>query len=137
MDGIQEIELRRVGWSPELENLLAQVDLCDPHTSLQYYRNAVEAKNLIAISVSHKGAMVGGFVIGFEDGDVSSECVIYVAGGKLAGVDLTDTVLPAVEGIAKDGGASSIRLHTKRKGMARKALVRGYTPDVVIMRKAL
>jgi len=137
MDAVSEIELRRVGWSPELEHVLSMVDLQSPHTTLQFYRDAIGSQNLIAIGVHARGELIGAAVIDFDDGDVGSECVIVLGGGKLAGVDLTATILPAMEGIAKGGGASSIRFVTHRRGLVSKALSMGYQASQVILRKDL
>lgn len=65
------------------------------------------------------------------DGD---EGVLVLAAGR-AGFDLTATLLPTIE--LQFIGCKAIRVHTSRRGVAKKLAAQGYADGEIVLRKAL
>lgn len=67
-------------------------------------------------------------VVGGDEG------VLVLAAGR-AGFDLTATLLPTIE--LQFIGCKAIRVHTSRRGVAKKLAAQGYADGEIVLRKAL
>lgn len=136
MAGTSQVELRRVAWSDDLAAFLGAIPP-QPHVSPAFYRAELDDDAMVATGVFADGELIGAAIHRFEDGDQGTEMVVVMAAGHLPGVDLVETILPALEGLARDVGCVSVRFHTLRKGLMQKAARLGYVPGELVMRKGL
>jgi hypothetical protein len=65
------------------------------------------------------------------------ELVIVVAVGRHDRLNLVDTVLPVIEAFAARAGLRSVRFHTTRPGLVRRAGAHGYHTAEIVLRKAI
>ena len=133
----KELILQRVPWSATAADHLRDLPGMAPHVSVDHYAAMVETGHAFLMGGFVGGKHLASAVIGFEEGDMGTECVVYAAAGRVPGVDLLATVLPAIEGIAMAAGGLSIRWHTIRKGLIARTLPAGYRAAEIVMRKEL
>lgn len=125
----KKISLLLIDWSEKVEKLLSRVDT---DVSLDHARKQAESGcRLIGVHVD--GELCGVFMIELTGGEM---CVMWGAGAA-TGIDLTRTVLPMIEKIAKQFNCSVIFFLTKREGLIRKAESIGYAYYETVMKKVL
>lgn len=78
---------------------------------------------------------IGAFVLRIDQTSAGPQGVIVSAAGHRQGIDLIDTVLPAIEGMFS--GVHSIRYHTRKPALARRLAARGYAPSEIVSVKQL
>jgi hypothetical protein len=122
-------------WCDDMARDLAVI--ADHVTPLSWYQGAVEAKSLGAWSVHVLGKRVG-TVLHKVDVEPYGRCFVIVAAvGAHREVDLTATVLPSIEDMARARGCKGVRFHTQRRGLAVKAGASGYDAPEYVLRKRL
>ena len=84
----------------------------------------------VLFAVEYDGKDVGAFLLR-QDG---AEVVIGAAAGKLPGISLLDVILPHIEATC---GASWVRSHSARRGMAKQLAKHGYGVAEIVYRKGL
>lgn len=84
-------------------------------------------------AVMHDGNPVGFFSLLVE----GQAAWVPAAVGRCAGIDLTASVIPAIERIAAGEGAKSLGMATVRPGLAAKLRAMGYTGERENMVRAL
>lgn len=114
-------------WSDDIEQLLAEAG------GVQDVRKQVQAGSAQLFSVWRGEKRVAAFVLRVEETAGGYEGVIVAAAGKDDQINLTDEVLPFIEGMFRD--VDCVRIHTARRGLAKKLLLRGYQCDEIVLRK--
>lgn len=82
-------------------------------------------------------AVAGYYVTWVDSKAAGDELVIVAAAGRLPGISLTRSVLPAIEALAAAGGCSSVRVHSIRPGMLKALARQGYAPAEIVYRKVI
>lgn len=132
----QEIILQRVSWSETTAGHLAMIDYMPPTMSAVGIEAGLALNDIFALGVFHQGRHVGTVFYQFNDGHTGSELYVIGAGGHLPGVDLALSVMPALEGIAKQTKCLSVAFDTARLGLVRKmAKEAAFRPSTITMRK--
>lgn len=87
------------------------------------------------VEVHTAAGHVGFVVYQVDDSFPQPELIVVSAYGADTEHDLTSEVLPQLEKIARSAGCASIRFHTMRAGLIRKAMAEGWRVSEVLMRK--
>ena len=122
-------------WSPEMAADLARIE--DPSTGVNWLRREVAEGRLHGLAVTRAGRPVCHVLYRIEDVADGVELMIAAAGGREPGIDLTASLLPGLEALARRAGATHLRFHTRRPGLVRRAGRLGYRTAEIIMRKAV
>ena len=126
----QTLSIEPGKWGPEADHWLtgaAGADLLDIKSQLEH--------GAALFYVKHEGATVGAFVLRVDMLASGAEGVIVAASAKLAGVDMIETCMPAIE--SKFVGCKSIRYHTRHPALARKLARRGFVAREIVCSKAV
>ena len=83
--------------------------------------------------IYQQSACIGRLLLRFE----GQEAVIVAAVGRLPGVALVGAVWPWLESRLREMGATSVRFHTRRRGLIANMARYGFTAAEVVMRKGL
>lgn len=129
MDREKVLKVRPVPWSAEAEAVLA---CAVPHAEISDIKAQGGA---VLFEVEAGGERVGFYVLRVDTMPSGSEGVLVAACGSLGGSDLTESLLPHIEGQFR--GCGSIRIHTARPGLARKLARKGYSAGELVLRKTL
>ena len=127
----EALTIREATWSEA-----AQVALTDaaPYLGgeglLDEYRRGARL-----FEVVHLGRAVAYYLLRVDHVFDGPEGVIMAAAGGLQGVDLTASVLPAIE--KQFVGCVAVRIHTARAGLAKKLAAQGYGAGEIVLRKKL
>lgn len=114
-------------WCDSAEKMLSPAI---PNWSVSELKKEIERRDSALFSVSRIGSENPlGFYVLRKDGD---EGVIVAAGGR-AGFSLVDAVLPIAE--KQFIGVKTIRIHTARKGLAKKLKQQGYREQEIVLTK--
>ncbi len=97
----------------------------------EYYRQYQNGAGLFEVVAD--GARVGVVLLRIDVLGSGAEGVIVAAAAHVPGVDMTEAVLPAIEGMFR--GVDRIRIHTARPGLAKKLNKSGYRAQEVVMVK--
>lgn len=112
-------------WSDAAGELLSRAMLCDPGASVATLKRAVNRRQAVLLGVYAHHVRIGACVLRIERREGGAEGVIVAASGRLAGVNLTRALLPAIE--RKFRGVKRIRVHTARRGLVKLLAQAGYT----------
>lgn len=85
--------------------------------------------------VDESGAVVLRYALRVDKHAEGAEGVIVAAVGKLPGVDLCELFVPVIE--AQLQGAAAVKVTTRRMGLAKKLMDKGYEFGGLILRKPL
>ncbi|MEG0923297.1 MAG: hypothetical protein RSG22_18050 [Comamonas sp.] len=85
--------------------------------------------------VMYEGECVGAYLLRVDSTARGPQGVIVAAAAELAGVDMIQTCMPAIE--ARFCGVKSIRFHTAKPAVARKMARMGYGPQELICVKEI
>lgn len=75
------------------------------------------------------------FVLRVDELAAGPQGVIVAAAGKGDGINLTDSILPVIESMFKE--CTSVRIHTARRGLAKKLPLHGYRFEEMVFTKEL
>lgn len=132
MATVKALSIRPVAWCEKVAHWLGQAIASDAIEDLiEMHLNGAQV-----FGVFDGPEMVGAYMVRIEKTAKSHEGVIVAAAGR-AGVRLTECVIPYVESQFKKSGCSSIRLHTARPGLCKKAEEMGFYQSEIVMRKEL
>lgn len=81
------------------------------------------------------GAMVMAFALRIVQHRAARVAWVMAAMGNAPGTDLTRSVLPLIERIAREQGAGQVAVTTKRAGLVKKMQALGYLESGVTLRK--
>lgn len=138
MDRVPEtLRIEPAAWSGEVARLLARaIPKDDPH-GLFGLHDDVQAQRAALIGVWAGQRLAGVYACRLDRFACGAELVIVAASGRLPGVSLTASVLPAIEATARGLGASAVRVHTRRPGLRRVLARYGYAETEVVLTKGL
>jgi hypothetical protein len=106
-------------WSTAAERDLAPAMAGDPH-GIDGLAADVEQRRALLFEVLAEGDLVGHFAVRVDQFAHGRDLVVIAAGGRLPGVDLTRSVSPAFDELARRAGCDSVRVHTRSPALARK-----------------
>ncbi len=98
-------------------------------------RKQVEQGIATLFYLQANGQTCGAVVLRIDQCGDMSEGVICAAAAKLNGVDMTATVLPAIEKMFQ--GCAVVRFHTSVPAVAKKMVRHGYQAEEIISRKVI
>lgn len=109
--------------------------VADEFCSVAGYQAIARGADALLFDVSWHGRRCGAVLCRVDPEEWGAEFVIVAAVGRLPGVDLTASCLPALEGVARKLGCRGLRFHTDRPGLVAKARRFGYRPHTTVVRK--
>lgn len=135
----ETLSLHPVQWNGDVERLLslAFVHNSDPYFGLDDLEDGAVRGAIQLVEVRDGLDPVAAIALRLDRSAKGNEMVILAAGGRLAGVNLTATVMPSLEAIAMACGAQSLRVHSSRGGMARHLRSLGFFEAERVYRKGL
>ena len=102
---------------------------------LDEVKRQVECGAALLFDGRRAGKRICAFVLRIDELAAGPQGVIVAAAGDGEGVNLTDSVLPVIERMFI--GCTSVRIHTARRGLAKKLLQRGYAFEEIVLTKGL
>lgn len=136
LKGGSRLTLRREDWSPAAARDLAVIDLGPASTiSEAWFARLVGTGDLALVAGYVEGRRIGTLLYRIDAGDLAEEFVIVHAAARVPRVDLTASVIPYFEDLARRLGCISIRAHVERRGMVAKLKGIGWGPSEIVMRK--
>lgn len=123
-----KLTVQPVEWSPRAAEVLAEVG------NPEDYARQVKAGAVLFRVSDAAGGEVGYYLLRVDELVAGAEGVLVAAVGS-ADEDLTAGLLPVIE--KQFVGCRSIRIHTRRPGLARKLSRAGWDGAEIVMRKAL
>lgn len=127
-----EITIRAARWSREADSWLSSA-VRFPY--LDGLRRQVEQGAAQLFHLWAHGDICGAVVLRIDDCGDMKEGVICAAAAELAGVDMTATIVPALEKMFK--GCAVVRFHTSVPAVAKKMARLGYQADEIVSRKII
>ena len=124
------VEIKPCEWSEEIAAYI-QSAITVP---VEVIRAQLE-KGAALFAVFFSGALSGAYVLRLDETVAGIEGVIVAAGGDFVGVDWIAAVLPIMEQQLIEAGASRLRIHTARPGMARRLCSFGYGAQEIVLSK--
>ena len=103
--------------------------------ALDEVRRQVEQGGALLFQARRAGTCICAFVLRIDELAAGPQGVIVAAAGDGGDVNLTDTLLPAMEGMFS--GCTSVRIHTRRRGLAKKLMERGYAFEEIVLTREL
>lgn len=125
------LKIEAVPWCDEAAAMLAQAITCG---SVESLRVQLEAGATLFRVESDGGETLAYYLLRVDRMPDGDEGVLVAAAGR-ADFDLTATLLPHIE--RQFVGCATIRVHTSRRGVARKLAWQGYRDGEIVLRKAL
>jgi len=116
---------------------LGRIDAPKSDTSVGAVTAAEMCRAGDTYAVEEGGAVVAAYNLQIAEHEAARVAWVMAAGGGRPGVDLTTTVMPAIEAQARSLGASQIALNTRRKGLIHKLQKLGFEVTSVTLRKKL
>lgn len=92
-------------------------------------------REAITFAVEANGERCMAYAIKVVNHDDQRVAWVVAAGGKLKGVDLTATIIPAIEYQARELNAGQVAITTRRRGLIHKLSAMGYTVAGITLRK--
>lgn len=124
----------------ELHEVLALLDLAGSakaDTTLGAATIEELCREAMAFAVESDGERCAAYAIKVVKHDDERVAWVMAAGGTMRGVDLTATVLPAIEYQARELNAGQVAITTRRRGLIHKLSAMGYTVAGITLRKNL
>lgn len=137
---VQKIIAEIVGWSDLAAKDFSKRGVAVDGSSIvseNYYQREVEKGDLLLIRYRTESDHIGHVAVRSEDIDGVRELVIVAGSGALKNVDLVKTLVPLLCQFAQKKGASSVRIHTNRKGLERKLAGIGFEKVETVLRHSL
>lgn len=131
----ETLKLRRVRFTRKVRAML--LSFTDDPAVVGWYRRQIEADRFFALGVFDGWRMVGVVVLQFADGAHGRVLTVLVGAGRAPGVDLTSSVMPALERLAAADGCATMRFETARRALVRRTALIGYTFGCAVMEKDL
>lgn len=122
----------------DLADVLDLLDLAGSakaDTTLGAATMAELCRDTLAFSVDADGERLAAYAIKVVNHENERVAWVMAAGGGMRGVDLTATVLPAIEYQAQQLNAGQIAITTRRRGLIHKLSAMGYTVAGITLRK--
>ena len=94
-------------------------------------------RDALAFAVDANGERCAAYAIKVVNHEAERVAWVMAAGGTVRGVDLTASVLPAIEHQARELDAGQIAITTRRRGLIHKLSAMGYTVAGITLRKNL
>lgn len=91
----------------------------------------------LAFAVEANGERCAAYAIKVVKHQRESVAWVMAAGGAVPGVDLTATMIPAIEYQARELQADQVAITTRRRGLIHKLNAMGYTVAGITLRKKL
>lgn len=132
-DRQEKVTLAPIEWSEAVEKYLSTIKTDVP---LETARQQI-ANGMRLIGVYTSGALSGVFMVDIEQQGESRVMWLLWGAGKATGIDLTQTVLPLAESMAKKLGCEKVFFMTRRAGLIAKAEKIGYGYYETTMCKAV
>ncbi len=126
----QKLIIQATEWTPEIA---AWIDQARGAASLLDLQAQAAAGGLYAVRAGAE--TVGAFLLRVERHAEGAEGVIVAAAARLDGVDMTASVVPAIERMFT--GCASVRYHTRSPALARKMARLGYTGAEIVCTKKI
>lgn len=132
-----ELRIRRCQWSEDAASALVASTKWFPLATVDDYRLLVERDSDAGLYrlEDAQGAIHGYGIFKIERFAKGAEGVIIAVAARVPGVDLTERMLTALEGVFD--GVVSYRVTTARPGLIRKLTARGYVQTHAVLRKAV
>jgi hypothetical protein len=131
MESIKEITIMPGPWAESVGALLAQSG-----ASIPDLRHQVTTGTAQLFTVQEGEIVIAAYVLRIDTLATGPQGVIVAAAGRGKGVNLTESILPVIEGQFK--GCASVRLHTARPGLARRVIQdHGYRITELVLEKEL
>lgn len=127
----ERVEIVAVPWCAEAEEMLAGALTWG---GIAPVAQQVQSGVATLFQVRALAGTLAYYVLRVDQVAGGDEGVLVVAAGR-AGFDLTATLLPAIE--RQFIGCKAIRVHTSRRGVAKKLAAQGYADGEIVLRKAL
>lgn len=135
METPERLSVSLEAWSRAAAADLGDAMPADDLAGLDGLAEAVEVGSTLLFGVYGEAGRVGSFALRFDNFRHGSEAVIVAAAGRLAGVNLTASVLPLIEAMAWKAGALRVRGHTDNPAQERHMRRYGYRRAEVIFVK--
>lgn len=116
-----------------LEDELAAV--ADEDFGVEWYLRQIQAGRVRVFHAFAEGLRVGIVLWRIDQQDWGREFVIVAAVGWSEKFDLTASVYPRLDMMAKGMGCKSARFHTQRRGLVKKMEAHGFSAAEYVMRK--
>jgi len=129
-----ELHIKAAPWAVAAPFLVA---VADPDYTLEEMGRDMVAGAVAAYTVDDGAGPVAAFLLRVESLPSGEEAVIVAAASRAPRGDLTRHVLPGIEALARAVGCRSVRFHTGRPGLGRKAESIGYRLAETVYRKDL
>lgn len=130
-DTAQTLTIEPGPWTDEAAHWLQQATGAATLADLQKQATAGAA----LFYIRHQGETVGAFLLRIDQTASGDEGVIVAAAAQMAGVDMIESCMPAIE--QKFIGCKTVRYHTGKPALARKMARRGYMPCEIVSIKTL
>lgn len=134
---LNRLSVELAEWSERAELWQHRIPFDDPHEWKDYLRRHVQEGLCRLCELKDGGEPVGLFVYRVEEIAARELVVVAVYTDRNCKVDLVDFFDQVAESIARREGCTSIRCHTLRPGLIRRAHSLGYKTAEVVLRKVL
>lgn len=137
VERLNRISIDLATWSERAERWQHRIPFDDPHEWKDYLARHVQDGLCQLCEIKDDGEVVGLFVYRIEELAAREMVVVAIYSFKTLGVDLVTFLDGCAEYIARKNGCLSIRCHTLRPGLIRKAHKIGYRTAEVVLRKEI
>lgn len=134
VDQLSRFALSPSLWDASADEWARSIPHDNPGNVAEVVANAVRSGLARLFYVEREGARVGAVVCEFDA--AAGELIVIAAHGRDR-EKLTQTYFDLVEDLARKSGCKSVRFHTMRPGLVRRALSAGWRASEIVMRKAL
>lgn len=131
-----QVTLRDIDWSDSLAAHLALMP--EPRQPEDWYFDRFTTGEFRAIGLFDEGDHVASLVYRSEVTPFGNlEFVVVATAGNWSRGSVIGSAWPVVEGMARDAGFDTARLHTSRPGMVKVMRAMGFHRAEIVMRKGL
>lgn len=127
------LALTSCDWTDEIADHLVKAI---SHATREDLHMQIE-RGAVCYAIRQDGALIGAYMLRIDQTASGAQGVIIAASGHLDGLDLLDTVYPAIEGQLEAAGCTSVRVHTARPGIGRMMMRRGFGAFEIVLTKVI
>lgn len=131
---METLSLKPTAWNDDIAEHLERALVCATRDDMRYQ---VENSGAQCYAICQGEDMVGAYMLRIDRTSQGPQGVIVAASGHVDGVELLDSVYPAIEKQLQDAGCGSIRVHTSRQGIAKMMGARGFNMAELVLTKGL
>ena len=131
------LAIRLCEWAERHEAWQYKIPFDSPADTRDVLAQMVKAGEAKVCDIVRAGLPVGMLVFNVEKQSAGSELVLVAAYSENQEIDYTDLLARFAELLAHGMSCKSIRLHTLRPGLVKKAAALGYSAAEIILRKTL